>query len=67
MLNAEFMKFFSDHHLGRQFGQGYARGFGNKGNGARSPGVDFQNIDDIMANGILDIHEPRTFNSLARA
>ena len=37
-------KSFAQHHFCGQFGQRYADGFADKGNGAGGPGIYFQNI-----------------------
>ena len=45
------------HHLRRQLGERHADGLGDKGHGARCPGVDLEHIDRVALHGVLHVHQ----------
>ncbi len=55
---AQILQSPPDHHLGRQLGQGHTRRLGDKRNGPGSPGVDLQDVNPVVPDGKLNVHQP---------
>ena len=56
-LDAQFQELFADHHLGGHLGPGDPCRLADKGNGSRGPGIDFKDIDDVVLDRILNVHQ----------
>ena len=46
------------HDLGRKLGQGHARRLADKGHRATGSRVDLQHVDDVVLDGVLNVHQP---------
>ncbi len=54
---AQLLQGVAQHHLGGQLGQGHAGGLADEGHGAGGPGVDLQDVDLVVLDRELDVHQ----------
>ena len=47
----------ADHRTGRDFGQRNTDGLADEGNGSRRPRVDFDDVDLVVLDRILNVHQ----------
>ena len=57
LVNAEFLQGLAGHHPGGDLGQGPPGGLGNEGDGAAGPGVDLEQVDGVVLDRELDVHQ----------
>ena len=53
------------HAARRDLGQGHADGLGDEGHGARGPGIDLQDVDLLILDGELGIHQADDLEGMA--
>ena len=64
---AEVDELFADHDLGGELGEGNADGLGNEGHGAGGAWVDFDDVEFVVFDGELDVHEAADFEFLGES
>ena len=52
---------------GRHLGQGHARGLAHEGRRAGGAGVDLEDVDDVVLDGVLDVHQAAHVEGEAQA
>jgi len=56
-LEVEVAQLLAQHDLGGQTGHGDVAHLGNQGYGAGGPGVGLQDVDHVISDGVLNIHQ----------
>ena len=57
VVQVEVSQFFAGHDAGADFGDGYTGGLGDERHGAGGAGVDFEDVDEVVLDGVLDVHQ----------
>lgn len=57
VCKAELCEGFSGHDFRSEFGEGHADGFADEGDGSGGTGVDFEDEDIAVFDGVLDVDE----------
>ncbi len=58
LRESKFFQRLAGHHLSRQLGQGHADGLADKRDRPRGPRIHLQDVNPVVFDRILDVHEP---------